>query len=321
MKQRTKRPLFPWEASSLGLSWLHSVGRKDNPNAGREIVLTNRLVPFGQFDVVVVSRRFNLGNHIRQVSNAVRFAEVRGIPTVRLPKGSIFSPGSLGSVELISSEESAGTRQLYADFFYFQRYGLSTEQLERARVTQALRSRISLLADSVSIPRLGLHLRAGDTFSDRPHPLYMPPPLRFFLESIEQSQAATVGGVHLVCQELSHPYVEPIKAHCSARGIACSVTSSTLDDDFKALASFEELCLSQGTLALAAAWLSRHCKRIFAFQREDIELTTSAQMGIEVCHAIATEELGPWMGTESQMNQLADPSSTELVWRTTGSLA
>lgn len=324
MKQRAKRPLFPWEASSLGLSWLHSIGRKDNPNAGREIILTNQLVPFKPLDAVVVARRFNLGNHIRQVSNAVRFAELNGIPFVRLPEGSIFSPGSLGSIQLISSDaagRSHNQNEIYADFFYFQRYGLSAEQLERARVTQALRSNVSLLSDSVSIPRLGIHLRAGDTFADRPHPLYMPPPLRFFLDAIEESEAAKVGGVHLVCQELNHPYIGPIKAYCLDREIRCHVSSSSLEEDFKTLASFKELCLSQGTLALAAAWLSSHCKRIYAFQREDGERNTSVQLGIEVRHASACEELGPWTGAERQMNYLADPSSTELLWRTTGSLA
>lgn len=294
------------------------MGRKTNPNAGREIITTNKIAPSVVFDEIVISRRFNLGNHIRQVANAIRFAELNEIPTVRLPSGSGFSAGQVGNIELTVGDRTRSTSrlaQLSGDFFYFEQLGIPVERLERGRIIQGLRPHMPLIRNMKSNPKLGIHLRAGDTFTSNPHPLYMPPPLRFFLDSIERSQASRAKAVHLICQDLNHPYVHPIADYCSQRDIACDVSSSSLDEDFQSLASFEELCLSQGTLALAAAWLSGHCKTIFAFERDLSELLTTGEVGIQVEHATSRTALGPWTGTEGQMTFLSDPSAASLRWQ------
>lgn len=305
------------EAQTLGISWAYAMGIKATPNAGREFILSNRILPSSRFDRIEISRRFNLGNHVRQVANAVRFAELHEIPVVRLPPGSSFSRGVFGGVELIAHEDDvvAGQRSLIGDFFYFEKLGISLERLERGRIIRGLRDRVALLSANETKAKLGIHLRSGDTFNSNPHPLYMPPPLKFFLESIERSQASRASGVHMICQDLHHPYVTPIVDFCKERGIECDVSSSSLDEDFKSLASFEDLCISQGTLALAAAWLSGGCKRIFAFQRDRSEMLTTAEMGISVESATAVQPLGPWTGKESQMNRLTDPSATDLNWQ------
>lgn len=281
-------------------------------------MLANRLLPAVSFDEILISRRFNLGNHIRQISNAVRFAELNAIPRVYLPAGSGFSAGHIGRVELIGGDnprEATKLARLSGDYFYYEKLGIPLERLDRGRIVAGLRSRMPLLINASVVPKLGIHLRAGDTFASNPHPLYMPPPLRFFLDSIERSQTKRAKGVHLVCQDLGHPYVQPISDYCSQRDIDSEVTSSSLDEDFKLLASFEELCLSQGTLALAAAWLSNHCTTIFAFERDQSELLTTCEVGIQVEHATSRTDLGPWRGAESQMKQLSDPSAASLRWQ------
>lgn len=278
----------------------------------------NSLLPSHNVDELVISRCYNLGNHIRQISNAVRFAELNGIKKVYLPKGSGFSAGSVGQVELLDgdsiSEETKLVR-LSGSYFYYEKLGIPLERLERGRILAGLRSHMPLLINAKLVPKLGIHLRSGDTFTSNPHPLYMPPPLRFFLDSIERSQSVRAKGVHLVCQDLSHPYVQPISDYCSQRDIAYEVTSSSLDEDFKLLASFQELCLSQGTLALAAAWLSEHCTTIFAFERDQSELLTTREVGIQVEHATSRTDLGPWRGEARQMTLLSDPSAASLRWQ------
>lgn len=318
MKNQIRRPLLPWEARRLGISWPYSIGRKANKSAGREIILKNTMSGTVIFNEVKISRRYNLGNHIRQVSNAIRFAELNDIPSVRLPPGSFFSSGGVGDVELtVSDAPLAMSRPAYlsGDFFYFEKLGIPLERLERGRVIRALRPRVPLLLNTTSVAKLGIHLRSGDTFTPNPHPLYMPPPLRFFLDAIERSQSSHAGGVHLICQDLAHPYVGPIAEYCSQQNIDCEVTSSSLDEDFRSLARFEELCISQGTLALAAAWLSSHCKTIFGFERDLGELRTTAELGIRLEHATSRTDLGLWKGTDGQMSLLSDPNAASLSWQ------
>jgi hypothetical protein len=316
LKYSLLRPLFPSEARALGISWPYAMGIKANPNAGREFLVTNRILTSRSFDRIDISRRFNLGNHVRQVANAIRFAELQEIPMVGLPSGSVFSRGIVGDITLthFNGEPSRRRRLLVGDFFYFEKLGISLEGLERGRVIKGLRHLVPSLQGKELIVKLGIHLRAGDTFSLSPHPLYMPPPLQFFLESIERSHAARLGGVHMICQDIDHPYVNPIANFCREREISYDVSSSSLEEDFRSLASFEELCISQGTLALAAAWLSGDCKTIFAFQRDSSEMLTTAETGIRVESATSVSPLGPWLGSESQMAVLSDPSATSLRW-------
>lgn len=316
MKLEFVRPLLPFEARHYGISWFYSIGQKANPSAGRELIFTNKLAFTGKIDELAIIRRYNLGNHIRQVSNAVRFAELHNIPAVRLPAGSLFSAGRVGNIALLDSAtaSSEGTTRLSGDFFYFEKLGITLDRLHRGRTIAALRPNVRLLQGSPQMKKLGIHLRSGDTFAARPHPLYMPPPLRFFLDAIDRSGTAQRGGVHLVCQDLHHPYVDLLNEYCSSRGIECQVSSSSLEDDFRSLASFEELCLSQGTLALAASWLSKHCRKIFAFTRDDGELLTTTELGIRVEHAVSQRDLGPWTGTQQQLSLLSDPSKSRLNW-------
>lgn len=316
MKPRILRPLLPSETHRLAISWPYSVGFRANPNAGREFIYTNKLLPSGNFSQVQISRRFNLGNNIRQTVNAVRFAELHAIPVVALPSGSIFSSGMAGEIELVQSSNTlyGGARALIGDFFYFEKIGIPIHLLQRGRILKNLRPLVPLLSEKKMMAKLGIHLRSGDTFSSNPHPLYMPPPLKFFFESITRSQANGTTGVHVICQDLHHPYIAALAEFCRERKIEYSVISSSLEDDFKSLASFEELCISQGTLALAAAWLSGGCKKIFAFQRDSDEILTTAELGIRVESAQSVRPLGPWTGTESQMRQLSDPLTIDVRW-------
>lgn len=277
----------------------------------------------GKVDELAIIRRYNLGNHIRQVTNAVRFAQLHNIPAVRLPAGSLFSSGRVGDVALLESAPAGikGTTHISGDFFYFEKLGITLDRLHRGRTIAALRPNVRLLQDTTRMEQLGIHLRSGDTFSARPHPLYMPPPLRFFLDAIDRSEAAQRGGVHLICQDLRHPYVDLLKGYCSSRDIDCQVSSSSLEDDFRKLASFDELCLSQGTLALAASWLSKHCRKIFAFTRDDGELLTTAELGIRVEHAVSQRDLGPWTGTQQQLSLLSDPAESLLSWKSIDGLS
>ncbi|WP_432393354.1 hypothetical protein ACRQ5B_08995 [Pseudarthrobacter sp. L19] len=292
------------------------MGIRANINAGREFLLSNSVFPAPHFREFRIHRRYNLGNHLRQVVNAVRFAELHQVPSVRLPADSFFMPGQVGDVRLLEHGTADQVRPiLVGDFFYYEKLGVDIQNLQRARVLRNLRPLAIDLQATEPVEKLGIHLRAGDAFEPNPHPSYMPPPLSFFLESIQKSNRRIGGGVHLVCQELSHPYVEPIKAFCKLEGIRLEISSSSLSEDFRLLASFRELCLSQGTLGLAAAWLSAHCQRVFAFERESNEISTTLELGLQVDEAASAVPFGAWQALPEQIARLTDISASPLIWR------
>lgn len=311
------RPLLPHEARQLNISWVHAIGIKDNSNAGREFVTTNSFLSSGTRNIAAVriTRAYNLGNHIRQVVNAIRFAEMHDIRAVLLPENSPFSDGQVGAVEIVRDKANGSQWQhssiLSGTFFYFRRLGIEANQLERGRVITALRDSFDWRsAGDVSDSTLTIHLRAGDSFDSSPHPLYAPPPLSFFLGSIDAADASKVS---IVAQSMDHPYVASLQSYCDERAISFEVISSDLQTDFGRLLSSSSLCISQGTLGIAAGWLSTSCNTIYAYERNSEEIATTTELGIETVHAKSTTRPQAWKGSDDQFKQLMD-ISTPLVW-------
>jgi len=296
-----KRILFPQEARRLGIQWLPALGVRPRGQAGAEYFRV-----YGKLGThprsVRVRKAFNLGNHVRQVANAVRFAEVLGAETVELPRGSIFRTGSVGNVRVIGQSEEPAEGTIESTFFYYERMGLTFADLDRARILESLRALLPpTIPRGISGPGVALHLRAGDVFQANPHPRYGPPPLKFYLESLEMSGSDRV---HVVTQSLDHPYLREIERWAQVRGVSIEVSASDLATDFEVMRSASRLCISQGTLALAAAWLSPTCQAVYTYEREDEENAVLRELGVRVHAASGRDFPKEWDGSSEQLRRL-----------------
>ncbi|UOE44320.1 hypothetical protein [Agromyces larvae] len=246
----------------------------------------------------------NIGNHVFAVANAVRLAERLGAGTVVLPQDSIFNPGSVGAIELTKARVPDGATGIFGSFFYFDSLGFTRTTLERARVLLALRDRLPEQQQSEDFV---LHLRAGDVFRPRPHPRYAPPPLDYYLAAIEKTAPARVVAV---TQSHDHPYLRVISLHCRSQGIDFLEVNGSAEADFHRLRSARTLCVSQGTFAVSAAWLSKNCDSLLQFDQGPLPPYTtfypeiSQQLGIHVALATATGHPREWHGTAAELVEL-----------------
>jgi hypothetical protein len=303
---------MPSEAKKFGIDLEYAWGRKANPNAGREFVVTSPWIARGKVENLHIWRKFNLGNHVRQVANAVRFAEIHNIRNVYLPEGSVFGEGDLGAVQLRPHDSGGDSgRTLHGDFFYYEKLGISDDDLDRARILRQLRPMVGWEVRPSLPSTLTIHLRAGDSFGSSPHPLYAPPPLAFFLGAIEKSFAKQI---LVIAQSVSHHYVEAIRAYCRDTGKEFFIESGTLEEDFGLLMGARNLCLSQGTLALAAAWLSPHCETVYGFDRDSNEIMTTSHLNIETRSVTLKSGHEPWRNEPEQLQRLLNTRPDELAW-------
>lgn len=306
------RPLIPSEAKRFGIDLEYAWGRKANPNAGREFVVMSPWMARGKVENIHIWRKFNLGNHVRQVVNAVRFAEIHNIRNVYLPEGSVFGEGKIGAVQLRPHNSGVDSgRSLHGDFFYYEKLGISDKDLDRARILRQLRPLVSWDVRASLPSTLTIHLRAGDSFDPNPHPLYAPPPLAFFLGAIEKTFAKKV---LVVAQNVSHHYIEELREYCRGAEIEFFIESGTLEEDFGLLMGARNLCLSQGTLALAAAWLSPHCQTVYGFDRDSNEIMTTSHLGIETRSVTFKTGYEPWRNKPEQIQRLLEARPDDLAW-------
>lgn len=252
----------------------------------------------------------NFGNMVVQLVHALAFAERHGIEVVTGPENPWFRRGRAAGVRLALGRPPRRPA-LVGKFFYLQPLGLTA--LDRG--PQHIRPLRRLFALNGEPPRaaedLVVHLRSGDVFGPSPHPVYWPPALDYYRAAVLQSGARSV---RLVSQDRQHPLLEPLRQWCAGRGITCEVQVSDLAEDLRALTSARMLCLSQGTMGMTAAWLSRTVRTVFVpFADEARELVA---LGVEVYAAGSTNppDREPWTASSGQIaGLLAADGQTRLA--------
>lgn len=213
---------------------------------------------------VRIRRWHNLGNQVHQLLHALAFAEQNGIETVSGPATEWFRSGPVDGIRLVLGGRFARPA-LVGHYFYLQPLGVA-EPWRRTHHLRGLRDLFAVDPDpTVAADEMVVHLRSGDVFGTDPHPDYWPPHLGYYTSAIShavhQGEAASV---RLVCQDLVHPLLDPLRAWCGDRGLAVTVqVSDDLRADVATLVAGRTLCVSQGTLGLSAGWLSPVVRTVY----------------------------------------------------------
>jgi hypothetical protein len=103
-----------------------------------------------------------------------------------------------------------------------------------------------------------------------------------------------------VSQDDRHPAIAPFLEWCRDRGVAAERFSSSLRDDLAVLASARSLCLSVGTMGLAAAWLSERVEQVFVPREDQIDELRARGIAVWSADLPSAPELGPWTGSAEQ---------------------
>jgi hypothetical protein len=254
----------------------------------------------------------NVGNMVQQLLHALTFAERHGIAVVSGPANPWFDSGPAGTVRLALARPFPRPA-LVGYYFYPQPLGLAQPWRPQHQV-EALRTLFRVRPDpSVTPEEVVVHLRSGDVFGPDPHPDYRPPGMGYYTSALERVVADDgVVAARLVCQDRVHPLLGPLEAWCRRRGLTTRVqVSDDLHADLATLTAARSLVLSQGTLGLSAAWLSRAVRSVVLPRGNHVgELRA---LGVRVLEADLPAG-DPWLAGPDQVAALArERAAVDLV--------
>lgn len=291
-------------SNSLGLNRLLMLGTPINGNMWARERYSTQGTTRGPISELSIDRNYNFGNNVRQILNAIDMAAKHHIKRVIMPTGSLVKPGDfMVEGELVSlrlkSASTPARRSLSGGFFYPQPLGLVWSAHRRAVILGQMNC--DLPTTEREEVGLAIHLRSGDVFGPRPHKSYAPPPLRYFEEAISLSGCDTVD---MVIQDNAHPYIARLKAFCRDAGVRVRVSEGGLRDDLAILAAARDVCLSQGTMGLAMAWLSKRVEQVYAYELE--EANELLHLGRAVTMGFGGTHVADWTASQYQIEALMD---------------
>lgn len=306
----------PRVAKRYGLSLAHMMGKPTRDfNWQRERYYLTGWCPWAkELSGVRVRRAYNFGNFVRQTLNANAFGVERGIRSLSLPPNSWFGEGVLPGMDvIIQNRWSHPGMALAGTYFYPEIVGVAWDPNFRAQqlvsMSRLMPEYLHALDERANSADAVIHLRSGDVFQRDPHPGYAPPPLQYFETALEMLDARRV---LVVVQDLKHPYIPRLLAWAeNRRGASVQVQSGSLQDDLRSLMSARSLCLSQGTLGLSGAWLSRNVRTVVTYG--SLETAELRARGVSVLHVLDRHERDAWTGSQEQIAELLQSGPDDLT--------
>ena len=101
-----------------------------------------------------------------------------------------------------------------------------------------------------------IHIRSGDIFSSNPHPLYVPPPLSYYIKEINKHKYEKI---HIICEDTKNPVVnELLKLYKNA-----VYEKNTLEKDIRIILGATNIIFSVGTFVPSLMLLSNNIKYLY----------------------------------------------------------
>ena len=113
---------------------------------------------------------------------------------------------------------------------------------------------------------LVIHIRSGDIFKSKPHPIYVPPPLSYYTEAIDKYKYEKI---HIICEDTINPVTNKLrKLYKNA-----VYEKNTLEKDIRIILGATNIIYSVGTFIPALMLLSNNNKYIYgeACNKEELK--------------------------------------------------
>jgi hypothetical protein len=224
---------------------------------------------------VKIDRALRFSNSLIQLSNAINVAEHLAVERIYVPDFFYLDKTSFKidpARWLINDSRIEGNSS--RDLILTGRYFYTNTLLPILRSPQP--TRFDTLSRAVPCfnldcsPRssfseddLVIHVRSGDVFSDKPHPLYGQPPLAFYRWIVDARDWRSVA----ICFEDSrNPVIEHLVNYCRRKCRVVTEKSGDLRSDIEFLLKAKSLVSSRGTFIPGIASISGNIRTIFAFE-------------------------------------------------------
>lgn len=109
---------------------------------------------------------------------------------------------------------------------------------------------------------LVIHIRSGDIFNSRPHPLYVPPPLKYYIDNIIEQKPDKI---IIVCEDKKNPVVDTLLT-LYPNSIW---KKNSLEDDIKIVLGSTNVISSVGTFIPSLLMISDNIKNHISYTNDN----------------------------------------------------
>jgi len=207
--------------------------------------------------VVITEWYGRCGNNIIQIIRATHYAYQYKHHSVILPKHPLFIKQI---ITLPHPKNNTIVHNIFFDIHKIPNYPYpltlhTMKELFQTYCISILPTQLQHIKPDTS-STISIHIRSGDTFSSNPHPAYLPPPISFYLKSIQSSQNKNI---IIVYEDDRNPVVKKIQQLIPH----AKFQSSSLIDDIYTLAQSQHLAFGPGTFGLMIYFISPHIKHLY----------------------------------------------------------
>jgi hypothetical protein len=298
--------------------------------------------PFGRYalrqvqdDVSLVGFRITpvgrFGNTVLQLCYAVHLAERLGVATVIAPDYCIAAePAAIeadGITVLPSGADAPPGQYLVGDFYYRERLGRAHyADLTGDRMREIVQRHVKPFLGIAPFNRdlaasrareLAVHIRSGDIFGDKPHPLYVQPPLSFYTTVVGDLVAADkVDSVCIVAEDRRNPCIDALERNLVARRIPVRMQSGTLDEDIACLRHARHVVYGFGTFGYAVSLMAEEIETLHYFSdrpHDYADLSNVRQQRRYAAPPGSYISIGDWACRPDQLQLMLDYPAEKLL--------
>jgi|TARA_B110001469_G_scaffold57318_1_gene55105 hypothetical protein len=237
-----------------------------------------------------------LGNNIVQVNNAIQIGLYYNYNII-LPKHPYFNTTYINinnrmDSEVIMEDIFFNNNNLYMSLDITKDlFNLNIEE------TRDILKKIFIIKDIKPLEddTLIIHIRSGDIFTGTPAPLYINPPLSYYVDIINNN---SFNNIYIISEDKQNPIIDRLlnKYH----NIIFKV--SPLEEDIKIILSAKNIVYSVGTFIPSLISLSDNIRIVYKPSYEKYKILCNENV---IIHTVDLDEywdrLYPWLNTKEQV--------------------
>lgn len=195
------------------------------------------------------------GNNVKQLFNCIYFANYFGHKIIKFPNHKFFHGN-----ELILNIEEKTNIQIEDIFFSIEelneKYGFPLSFI-KTKVSLECLTKIFKIKPNVKFNKndLLIHIRSGDTFSNRPHSGFVPAPFSFYKKVITSRDW---NDIYIVAEDTKNPIINKL---LNTFDIKFKIQS--LEDDIKMILGFNNICFGVGSFIPSLLLFNSKIENIF----------------------------------------------------------
>jgi hypothetical protein len=283
------------------------------------------------------------GNYVFQLMNLFHVAETLGATSVFISETDVFPVKPVNIKEISISPRGlpvdAESYCLTGVFFNASPLGRIMQDLTPERRVYLVDTYIRPLMTDVQ-PKPGaigtddlvVHIRSGDAFEDPEGqgasggagPIYVQPPLAFYLSVIERAFGGARGTVHIVAENARNPVIPALVASLDQARIGLVLRlNNSLISDLECMLAARRLVVANGSIGIAAILMSKVLQEAYFFRDKGTGtmLPIAHYVGDQIRKHIVFDAdssyiaAGQWRNTAEQRRIMCEFPAAKLTWQ------